>query len=141
MSEHKDLDEMVARIASPCQDRFAMPRGVVVQDENVSGWAEELSTRHFRVLQPPAGMSDANIKKSMLPGRILVTGNSKEFILDATAFGYSVVAVDKIQTMQAEGAAHILSRAFVEFKLWSKPPSWVLVISPDGKHTFKYLRG
>lgn len=137
--DFSELDALIDRVAARHMDRLAMPRGRVVLDENVKAWEDALKEIGFRVFVVPNGMPDEEIQKKLLGRQIFITANTKDFVYEATSYDFSIVSVDKIQKMSPADAAKLLSRAFIDFKLWSERPSWVIVIDPLGKHRFERL--
>lgn len=142
--EHKepfDINVVVDRIIQGHLHRMSMTRGLVVLDENVKSWREELRDRNIRVKEPTVGMTDVDIKEQLLEHRILITANSKDFLDDATSFEYSIIAAENIQRMSAKDAGKLISKALIGFNLWAKPHSWLLVLQPTGEHKFTELAG
>jgi len=109
----------------------AMARGIVVLDENVSGMEAELNNRNIRVIPIPKGTDDEIIKKYYLPGRIIITANSRHFIDDASSYEYGIVALDKIKFKDSGTLASLVSNAFIREKLWSKAHGFIIEL--DGK--------
>jgi hypothetical protein len=116
----------------------AMSRGVLVVDENQLDLAGPLGERNIRVVTPSSGMSDDDIKRSILPKRILVTRNTKDFIDDASSFEYGIISLEKLKHVDGSTAA-VISRAIVDYKLWSKKHGFLLVLKDDGKHEYTEL--
>jgi uncharacterized protein YdhG (YjbR/CyaY superfamily) len=116
-----------------------MSRGVLVVDENEYSLQIPLINKNFRVLIPRTGASDAEIKETLLPKRVLITRNSKDFIEDAYSYEYGIIATDKIRNLEPQELAKIISRAWIDFKLKSKRHGFILLLQNNGKHTYKEL--
>lgn len=116
-----------------------MSRGVVVLDENLIGLEEELRKENIKVIIPRSRMTDDEIKHELLSHRILVTNNSQDFVGDATAIEYGIIATENIKFKESKTLAKIISRAVIEFDLWSHQSGFILHLMPDGNHKFEIL--
>jgi hypothetical protein len=117
----------------------AMARGIVVLDENVSGMESELRARNIKVISIPKGTDDEVIKRHYLPGRIIVTANSRHFIDDASSYEYGIIALDKIKFKDPKMMALIVSNAFVKKQLWSKAHGFVIELDDQGNGILRDL--
>jgi hypothetical protein len=117
----------------------AMARGIVVLDENVSGMESELNNRNIKVIPIPKGTDDEIIKKHYLPGRIIITANSRHFVGDASSYEYGIIALDKIKFKDPKKMASIVSDAFIREELWSKAHGFIIELDDDGNGKAKNL--
>jgi hypothetical protein len=149
MSKIMADDEMIDRVVDRFKEakvREAMSRGLLVVDENVQALAAALRAANIRVIVPRAGMSDADIKTELLPSRIIVTRNAKDFIYDASAYEYGIISLDKLKLIDSEPnpaknvTVALISRAIIDFHLWTKHPAFILILEDTGKHRFQELR-
>lgn len=118
---------------------LAMARGIVVLDENVSGMESELHKRNIKVIPIPKGTDDEIIKRHYLPGRIIITANSRHFIADASSYEYGIIALDKIKFKDPKKMATIVSDAFIKEKLWSKSHGFIIELDDKGEGEFRNL--
>lgn len=116
-----------------------MARGTVVIDENVSGLSSYLQSKNIRVVQPPSGMDDDQIKQFILPNRIIITNNSADFVEDASSGDYGIIALEGVMPMDMESLSKIISKVMTKFSLWSKRHGFILRLKKDGKHEYEEL--
>jgi hypothetical protein len=116
-----------------------MSRGVVVLDENLAGLESYLRDENIRVIIPESGLEDDKIKYQLLPHRILITNNSKDFIDDATSIEYGIIATENIKFKDQKKFVKLISKAIIKFNLWAEGSGFLLVLHEDGKHEFNIL--
>jgi hypothetical protein len=132
------------RVAQRFQ-REAMARGTLVVDENVQALAAALKDANIRVIIPPSGMPDEQIKPALLSNRIIVTRNSKDFVHDASVYDCGIVSLDKLSFIDASPnyetnkTAQLISRAIKDYDLWSKRSGFILVLHDNGRHVLRPL--
>ncbi len=144
MADEETIDRLVDRFKE-AKVREAMSRGLLVVDENVDALATALRAANIRVIVPRKGMDDADIKTELLPNRILVTKNTKDFLYDASSYEYGIIALEKLKLIDPEPnpaknvTVQLISRAIIDFHLWTKRSPFVLVLEQDGRHRLQEL--
>lgn len=128
----------MSKVNKLLQTIHEMSRGIVVLDENLSALEPYLLKYNMRIVIPPKGMPDEEIKHSILSKRILITNNSKDFVKDASAFEYGIIATEKV-SKDPQTLAKMISQALSEFNLWSKQHGFILVLMQNGNHKLKNL--
>jgi hypothetical protein len=116
-----------------------MSRGVVVLDENLIVLKDSLRDEHIKVIIPERFLTDDAIKHQLLSHRILITNNSADFVEDATAIEYGIIATENIKFKDNLKLSKMISKAIVKFDLWSHQSGFILTLQSDGKHDFKVL--
>ena len=125
--------------------RATMARGVVVLDENVGGLEPALREANILVIKPSDEISDDEIKAILLPHRIFVTNNPEDFILDAPAYEYGIIALNKLKfidpspTYRTNKTVQLISKAMSQYTLWVRGARFLLELREDGKHTLEEL--
>ena len=110
-------------------DRSTMARGVIVLDETVAGLAAALREANIKVVEIPAGMTDAVIRQNYLHHRIVVTRNTKTFLDEAPIHEYGIVSleglslIDEHLSFADNRTARLISHEISAFGLWSKGAS------------------
>ena len=139
----EELNDLISKYGS---DRVvAMARGVIVLDENLQQLKAALESMNIKVIVPKAGTSDDDIKSTLLPHRIFITKNTKDFIADASVFEYGIIAlehidfIDKSRDQTNQTAAKLISKAIQDFSLWSKGHGFLLALKPSGVHEITNL--
>jgi len=112
----------------------AMARGRVVLDENLESLASELRNRNIIVYLPIKGMSDDDIKSTMLGGRLFITNNSKDFIDDASSYEYGIISTEKIKFKDDKKLSKMISDAIIKHSLWSQNEPFLLTLRENKKH-------
>lgn len=110
----------------------AMSRGVLVVDENLLFLKGSLEDRNIRVLVPEQGWDDSFIKRVLLPHRIFVTNNAKDFERDISSFEYGLIDIPQSLLVDPAHAAKLISDAIIEHGLWSLPRGFLLRFQADG---------
>jgi hypothetical protein len=116
----------------------AMARGFLVLDENLENLEQELIKRNIKIVKVKKGLKDPFIKENILPGRIFVTNNSKDFIDDASSYQYGIIATEKIKFKDPKNLAKKISDEIIKNKLWSKPYGFILELS-EKESSFRSL--
>lgn len=143
-------DEIIARVLGryldpPSTMKTGMARATLVVDENVAFLVNPLEEANFHVFTPDKGMSDFNIKKKLLSHRILVTKNTKDFLADAPVLDYGIIGLDALPFVDPSAeyrtneTAKIISQAVSDFSLVAERTGFVIMLRPDGNHTFRRL--
>jgi len=70
-------------------------------DENLIQLKSALKDAGFKILQFRRGMPDSELKE-MAEGTAIVTQNSKDFISDAVAFDYDILALDTLKFIDTQ---------------------------------------
>ncbi len=122
-----------------------MARGTIVLDENVLQLKDALASRNIHVVVPPSGMKDDDITRDLLVGRILVTRNSKDFVDSASSYDVGIIALDELSFIDSESKPgknktfNLISKAVIEFDIWSKRHGFILYLQDNGKHRYQDL--
>jgi hypothetical protein len=125
--------------------RKAMARGVVVLDKSVRGLESALRDANILVVKPEARQPQEEIKKYLLPHRILVTTAPARFLLDAAVYEYGVLSLGKLKAIDTAPSygqnktVQLLSRAMSRYKLWVKGAKFLLELRDNGKHQLQEL--
>ncbi|MBF0473971.1 MAG: hypothetical protein HQK93_09625, partial [Nitrospirae bacterium] len=112
-----------------------MARGVLVVDENLKGIEPFLIKRNIRVVIPESGMKDQKIKETILPHRIFITNNAKDFIDDIISYEYGIISTDNLKSKDPENLAKLISDVIIKYSLWSVH-QFVITLKNDGNHEF-----
>lgn len=126
-------------------ERYAMSRGVLVVDENIEALAAALREANIRVITPRKGTLDAQIKTELLPGRILVTKNTKDFKDEASSYEYGIISLDKLKFIDTEkspaknSTVALISKAIIKHNLWAKRHGFLLTLHDSGEHHYEDL--
>ena len=145
-----DADLMIERVLSryvnkQATEKSGMARATIVVDENVNFLAKALGDANFRVISPPKGMSDFEIKKNLLSHRIIVTKNTKDFLAEAPVLDYGIIGLEAIPFVDTAAeykdnqTAQMISKAVSEHDLISERKGFVLMLHPNGRHVFRRL--
>jgi hypothetical protein len=118
---------------------YTMSRGTLVVDENLEGIDAELSGKNIHIITIPKGTDDDTIKRVYLTRRILLTNNSKDFISEASSYEYGIISTEKLRFKDNKKLSLMVSRAIIDFKLWSKAHGFILTLKDPGPHTYKDL--
>ena len=127
------------------KDVLAMVRGTLVIDENVKELSKPLSTKNIHIIEPIPGEKDEDIIRRLLPNRIIVTKNPKDFKSHASSYDIGIIDVSKLKFIDSTQDAfknktvQMISDAITEFSLWSKRHGFMLTLHENGKHVFKNL--
>lgn len=130
--KNKIVDEIIIK--------RAMARGILVIDENLESLTRELQQRNIRTIIPNKGMKDKIIKEQLLPHRIFVTNNTKDFKNDATSFEYGIISTEGMKIKNPNILAKKISDAIIEFSLWSRKYGFLLKLKDKGKSIFEELK-
>ena len=120
------------------EEILQVTRGVLVVDENLQDLIKELRERDILIVKKRQDMDDEYFKTQILPDRIFVTNHSKDFILDATSYGYKLIGTEEV-SKDAKTLAKIISDALINCSLWTKRHCWILTLKPDGNHVLTNL--
>lgn len=119
-----------------------MARGVLVLDENLFNLKPGLIEGNMHVVSVPAGMTDEHIIQTLLPHRIFVTQNSKDFMYDALIREYGIISLDKLRFIDPVDTARLISKVLAKRSLWAQRKPWLCSFSADGRQTtFKRITG
>jgi len=114
-------------------------RGLLVLDKDLEALSCALRDRDIMIIVRRPGEDDEAIKEDLLRGRIFVTNNSKDFIMDGTSYEYNIIGTEEISIEDPKALATMISRAMIQYKLWTKPYCWILKLKPDGNHKLERL--
>lgn len=124
---------------------IAMARGTLVVDENVTELAGPLGMMNIHIIKPSPRLPDDEIISQILPNRIIVTKNSKDFIKWASSYDYGIIALENLKFIDPEPISSknktvtIISEVIVEYDLWSKRHGFIINLKDNGKHEYKEL--
>ncbi len=133
------------RLAKQIVDRSTMARGVIVLDETVAGLAAALREANIKVVEIPAGMTDAVIRQNYLFHRIVVTRNTKAFLDEAPIHEFGIVSLEGLNLIDAHlsfadnRTARLISHEISALGLWSKGARFLLELRDDGQHRLSFL--
>jgi len=108
-------------------------------DENLKDLIPFLSEKNIRVRTPPDGMPDEKIAHDLLPNRIMVTNNSKDFVPYASSYDIGIIGTEGIKSKNPKTLCRIVSDALIEFGLWSKRHGFILKLRENGQHEYQEL--
>jgi hypothetical protein len=120
-----------------------MARGLLVVDENLMQIVPALKELGIRVIVPRSGESDDFIATEILPSRTFVTRNVKDFLSYALGQSIGLISLEGLKFIDGETKAsknktvQIISKAIIEYELWSKSDGFILELRDDGNHKFK----
>jgi len=143
-----DPGEIIQRVLRPILPGGETPehvrrgsrRCVLVLDETTACLAPALRDANFWVIASDAETSSYDVRSWLLPGRILVTRATADYIDDAPVIDYGVVGLDALpnlatsESYRGNGTVRMMSRALTRFRLASRPPAWVILLRDDGEH-------
>jgi hypothetical protein len=127
------------------KDVLAMARGTLVIDECAKQLAIPLSLRNIHIIEPIHGEKDDDIIKRLLPNRIIVTKNVKDFKDYASSFDFGIIDISKLKFIDSEKdpikneTVKIISKALSDYSIWSKRHGFILTLHDSGKHTYQDL--
>lgn len=115
-------------------------RGVVVIDRNISGIAEELRNKNMIIISMPPGVSQERILEAYLPGRILITDRSEDFIYHASSYEFGIIALDDITFKDdLKRMVEMINLTIIKKKLWSKKYGFIIKLNDMGEGLVKNL--
>lgn len=122
----------------------AMARGTVVLDENVSQLETALTRRNIRVLKPHPGTPDDEIKSRLLPNRIIITNNTKDFVDDASSYDYGIISLEGLPFIDPDGTeanktVQLISKAIADHGLWARRHGFIVRLVENGRASFQPL--
>jgi len=122
---------------------MAMGRGTLIIDECVKELALPIKNKNIHVIEPLPGEKDNDIIERLLPNRIIVTKNPKDFINHASSYDIGVIDVSKLKFIDPSPknnkTVQIISDAIIKFDLWSIRHGFIITLHENGKHLFKDL--
>jgi hypothetical protein len=121
-----------------------MARGFVVLDENLFELKESLEKYNLHVVLPKPGMSDPDIAKAYLGGRILITKNSKDFIEFAPVYDFGIIALENVKYIDtakdiSNQTSKLISKILVRGKLWSRLGAFLVKVKANGSFDIEKL--
>ena len=117
-----------------------MSRGTIVLDENVENLREALQGRNIRVVMVPKGTPDEKIMEELIPDRIFLTLNGKDFEDQVADFEFGLIILE--QAMMAQGEKQVakkISEAMTEHSIWSLRRNFILRLYASGKSDLKRI--
>jgi hypothetical protein len=126
---------------------LGMARGTLVVDENVAGGlSEALRDANFHVVVPNKRDTDCYIATTLLPNRIFVTKNPKDFVDLAPVYDFGIISVEKLSFIDRDPdfgnnkTAQLISRAIIDHELLSRARPFILTLGSTGRHTLRPLQ-
>lgn len=113
-------------------------RGVIIVDQCVSELQNFIRDRNFRTILRPDGFSDYDLIKFLLPHRILITSEMKEYHREASSYEFGIILLEKELAFNPMEAARRVSDVFNEFQLGSKRYGFLVTLSAK-VHTYEEL--
>lgn len=95
-----DLEILIERMG--WRDRRASWKPRLVVDENLQMLVAPLRAKGYKVDVPTPGMSDEDIQEKILPHKVLITRNTKDFATDAAYFEYSILALENLHYIDSD---------------------------------------
>jgi hypothetical protein len=126
------------------KDVLAMARGTLVIDECVKELAQPLSS-NIHIIEPIPGEDDKYIIKRLLPNRIIVTKNPKDFKNYASSYDIGIIDlsklsfIDPLQDGIENKTVNLISKVLMDFNLWSKRHGFIITLRDNGKHLYRDL--
>jgi hypothetical protein len=120
-----------------------MARGLLVVDESLSQLVAPLTELGIRVIEPLRGESDQDIAQRLLPGRIFLTRNIKDFARYAYGMEFGIISLDGLDFVDPQPdesknlTVKIILNALLTYELWSKRNGFILELKDDGNHVYK----
>jgi hypothetical protein len=124
-----------------------MARGKLVLDENLWQLLPALRQMNFHIITPEPGTKDFWMVQNLLPNRIFVTNNTKDFLRYAPTYEIGIISVEGLEFIDKEEGpdnqtVRTISEALIKFNCWSrsKNSGFLLELKASGKHAFKLLK-
>jgi hypothetical protein len=127
------IDELAAR------SNFTL-----VLDENLAALYDALRDFGFKVLSYPKGLKDSELVP-FLTNKILITNNSKDFIIDALVHDFDIIGTESVKFIddrkdRKNVTASKIAKAIRESNISLKRGNWLMVLMDDGSYKLKELR-
>lgn len=113
---------------------LAMARGTLVVDENVQELAPPLKESNIHVILPRPGEPDDHIIERLLPNRMIVTKNPKDFKGHASSYDFGIIDVSKLRFIDKNPSptknktVRLISDAIIKFSLWNKRHGFIITL-------------
>jgi len=129
------------------QDVLELAKGAhytIVLDENLRSLKAGLEDEGFKVVLPPEGAADEDIKELAKGGWTIATKNSKDFLDDALHYDYDIIALEEVKFIdskpdRANQTVAKIAGALIRSQLASRKGNFVLRIRDDGSFHLRQL--
>jgi len=116
----------------------------LVLDENLYVLYEALRDSGFKVLKYPKGLKDSDLVP-FLTNKILITNNSKDFVIDALVHDFDIIATESIKFIddkkdRKNELAIKIASAIRESNISLRRGNWIMNLKNDGTYNLKELR-
>jgi hypothetical protein len=150
---HHDPDAIIRRVLSLLlvtgteYVRRGSRRCVLVLDDSTAVLKAALKDANFWPITLPKGMNlaDFETRDLLLPGHILVTMRTADYLDHAPVLDYAIIGLDALPTLATtetyvgNATVQMLSNAVTRHHLVSTPPAWVIMLVEAGEHVFERL--
>jgi len=129
------------------QDVLELAKGAhytIVLDENLRSLKPGLEDEGLKVVLPPAGATDEDIKELAKGGWTIATKNSQDFLDDALHYDYDVMALEDVKFIgskpdRTNQTVAKIAGALTRSQLASRKGNFVLKIRDDGSFHLRQL--
>jgi hypothetical protein len=140
---------MQASVASSSQfqDTLELAKGAhytIVLDEHLRSLKAGLEDEGYKVVVPPPGASDQDIKELAKGGWTILTRNSNDFVDDALHYDYDIIALEAVKFIDGkqDRTNHTVLKvagAVKRSQLASRKGNFMLSIRDDGSFHLRQL--
>lgn len=116
----------------------------LVLDENLSVLYDSLRDFGFKVLIYPKGLKDSELVP-FLTNKILITNNSKDFVIDALVHDFDIIGTESIKFIDDKRdrkniTSIKIANAIRETNISLRRGNWHMSLKDDGTYSLKELR-
>jgi len=128
------------------QDSFELSKQgyfTILLDENLRALEAGLEDDGFKVIVPPQGLTDDELKRKAR-GWAILTRNSDDFINDAVRYDYDIIAVEDIKFLdtlatRSNDTVRKISAAVRRSEIGSRRGNFLLQVRDNGSFHLKQL--
>jgi len=128
------------------QDSFELSKQgyfTILLDENLRALEAGLEDDGFKVIVPPQGLTDDELKRKAR-GWAILTSNSDDFINDAVRYDYDIIAVEDIKFLdtlatRSNDTVRKISAAVRRSEIGSRRGNFLLQVRDNGSFHLKQL--
>ena len=129
------------------QDVVELAKGAhytIVLDENLRALKAGLEDEGFKVIIPPSGADDREIKEFAKGGWTIATKNSQDFLNDALHYDYDIIALEDLRFIDTkpDRTNHTVAKiagAVKRSQLASRKGNFLLKVHDDGSFHLRQL--
>jgi hypothetical protein len=133
--------------SSQFQDTLELAKGAhytIVVDEHLRSLKAGLEDEGYKVVLPPSGASDEDIKELAKGGWTILTRNSNDFVDDALHYDYDIIALEDVKFVDSKQdrtnrTIVKVAGALKRSQLASRKGNFVLSIRDDGSFHLRQL--